>query len=829
MTEQGTTTIQTGTTALERLLDEFAPPAVDWNEADTRFHIIDRFIVDCLGWPRASLHMEQAQGRQYADYELGTPRCVIWEAKTIGQAFHLPADPKKRIITDLPSLIALDAHASDALTQVQRYCSDRGVELAVATNGRQLVAFLATRSDGLPPLAGRCLVIRDHTQLREHFPTVWQLLSPDGVADRHLNRFVNVGAHRLLPEKLSAQLPSYPQYRYPRDLQNDLRDLGQLLLIDVADQHDTERQFYTTCYCESGALSQHALVSKRMLKARYHAMFDRHEQAPNVEPVRTGRNKPTFTPSAVIALHLRRPVVLLGDVGVGKTSFLKHLMYVSAFAEFTHALYIYIDFGSQGALTASLKGFVLNAIEQQLLTNHNIDVHEDGFIRGVYHSDIARFQRGIYGRLRDKDDTAYEKALLEFLQGKTEKLDDHLRKSVAHIADGRKKQVILVLDNADQRDYDVQQQVFIIAEHFAKEWKAAVFVAVRPQTFYKSKQAGSLTAYPHRVFTIAPPRVDQVIQRRLQFALDIASGKIESAQLANVSLRLENIATFLRALLYSLSHNTELVEFLSNITAGNIRAVVDFVAGFIGSANVNTEKIITIMENEGRYTIPVHEFGKAALLGDYSYYDPASSLALNVFDIGGANQNEHFLVPIILGYLNVDGDHRTKEGFVASAAIVTEMQKWSFVPFATEAALRRANNKKLLETPQRVTFDEDEGGLFGEVPEYFRITTIGAYHLRRWISDFAYLDAMAYDTPILDEDTVKRLRSTIASFVIRDRLDRALVFRRYLDKVWRSSQLAPDYFDWSALVDQGEEDSFQRVRRVVDRDMTAGGPPRLKH
>ena len=53
---------------------------------------------------------------------------------------------------------------------------------------------------------------------------------------------------------------------------------------------------------------------------------------------------------------------------------------------------------------------------------------------------------------------------------------------------------------------------------------------------------------------------------------------------------------------------------------------------------------------------------------------------------------------------------------------------------------------------------------------------------------------MAYDTPILDEDTVKRLRSTIASFVIRDRLDRALVFRRYLDKVWRSSQLAPDYF-----------------------------------
>ena len=353
---------------------------------------------------------------------------------------------------------------------------------------------------------------------------------------------------------------------------------------------------------------------------------------------------------------------------VGKTSFLKHLMYVSAFEEFRNALYIYIDFGSQGALTESLRDFVLNELERQLLARHEIDVHEDAFIRGVYHSEIVRFQRGIFGRLREKDGTAYEKKLLEFLQEKTQDRDDHLKRSVAHIADGRKKQIILVLDNADQRDYDVQQQVFIIAENFAKEWRAAVFVAVRPQTFYKSKQAGSLTAYPHRVFTIAPPRVDHVIQRRLQFALDIAKGRIQAEKFTNVNFRLENIAAFLRALLDSLARNTDLVEFLSNITAGNIRAVVDFVAGFIGSANVNTEKIIDIVEREGQYTIPVHEFWKAALLGEYSYYDPSSSLALNVFDVSGANQDEHFLLPMVLGFLDTDGKHKTKEGFVTTAS-----------------------------------------------------------------------------------------------------------------------------------------------------------------
>ena len=491
-------------------------------------------------------------------------------------------------------------------------------------------------------------------------------------------------------------------------------------------------------------------------------------------------------------------------------------MYVSAFEEFRNALYIYIDFGSQGALTESLRGFVLNELERQLLTRHEIDVYEDAFIRGVYHSEIVRFQRGIFGRLRERDGTAYEKKLLEFLQEKTQDRDDHLKRSVAHIADGRRKQIILVLDNADQRDYHVQQQVFIIAENFAKEWRSAVFVAVRPQTFYKSKQAGSLTAYPHRVFTIAPPRVDHVIQRRLQFALDIARGKIQAEKFTNVNFRLENIAAFLRALLDSLSRNTDLVEFLSNITAGNIRAVVDFVAGFIGSANVNTEKIIDIVEREGQYTIPVHEFWKAALLGEYSYYDPASSLALNVFDVSGANQDEHFLLPMVLGFLDTDGKHKTKEGFVTTASIVDEMQDWSFVVSATEGVLRRANNKKLLETPQRVTFDEDESGLFGEMPQYFRISTIGAYHLRRWVSEFAYLDAVACDTPIFDDTVLGRLRPTIASFRIGDRLERALTFRHYLEKVWRSSKLAPDYFDWLSVVSRGEE-SFVRVRRAASQ------------
>ena len=120
MTTTGTKTIAEGSEAVARLLKDIAASELDWNEAETRFQIIDRIIVDCFGWPRASLRLEQGQdGRAYSDYELGEPRCAIWDAKRQNRTFDLPADPQGHIVKDLPSIMALDSEVSAAIQQVQ--------------------------------------------------------------------------------------------------------------------------------------------------------------------------------------------------------------------------------------------------------------------------------------------------------------------------------------------------------------------------------------------------------------------------------------------------------------------------------------------------------------------------------------------------------------------------------------------------------------------------------------------------------------------------------------------------------------------------------------
>jgi hypothetical protein len=369
----------------------------------------------------------------------------------------------------------------------------------------------------------------------------------------------------------------------------------------------------------------------------------------------------------------------------------------------------------------------------------------------------------------------------------------------------------------------VQQAAFIISQEFAQNWNALVFITVRPQTFFLSKRAGALAAYPHNVFTILPPRPELVIEKRLIFALKVAEGRISPDDLQGVRLNLGNMVVFLKALLYSMKKNREITEILANITGGNIRSVVEYVRPFIGSPNVEAEKIVNIHGKTGKYMIPFHEFSKAAILGDYSHFVPESSLAMNLFEVESPDRKEHFLCLMIVAFMLANDTPRDRDEFVRTKLIVEEMQKWGFLPDQTEKALRKLTNKRLIETTERITFEEDLAGLIGAMPEGFRATSIGAYHLRRWAGDFAYLDGMVFDTPIFDLNVRERITENLESFEIRNRYERTLAFRNYLSATWESSGLRPHYLDWNEVVRFGQA-NFDAVRRAIERIVESRAP-----
>ncbi|MGE6608816.1 hypothetical protein ACQKE4_20290 [Halomonas sp. NPDC076908] len=794
------------------------PLDTDFNEAETRFHVIDKILFECLGWCRdTEVSIEKSEESKFTDYELGKPqRLAILEAKREGIVFELPAGVSEKLLTDVQSLRRISQEARKAIDQVQSYCSLRGTPVAIVSNGKQFIAFLGSRQDGHSILEGKAIVFNSLEHLKQNFNLAWQLFSAEGMKERKINRYL-VSGETHLPNKLSSRLAHYPKARYKSNIQSTLRSLSELFLQDAVDNGDIEQQFFKECYCESGALSQYALLSKNILEARYASLFSEKEPQPHLSNVR-GKRKDNFSPDILTEAVSKRPIVLLGDVGVGKTSFIKNLMYNSAYDEFKSAIYIYIDLGSKAALSNDLKIFVINEVERQLNESYNLDSYEFGIVKGVYASEISRFAKSSWGRKKESEPDLYETKLYEHLDELMTEKDQHLKRVIGNYSKSTKRQIIICLDNADQREFKIQQDTFVISQELAQDWDSTVFVSVRPQTFFRSKRSGALNAYPHKVFTISPPRIDKVIEKRLMFALKIAEGSISSEVYRGFELNVESLAYFLKALLSSLRDNPELLEFLSNITGGNIRAAIEFVTGFIGSPGVDAEKIIEKMEKHGRYKIPLHEFTKQALLGEYSHYSPDTSIAMNIFDIYHSDSNEHFLVPILLSYLDLNGKHRDNDGFCQSKDIFSELQNIGYVGGQIEKALRRTTNKKLIETSQRVTFEEDvNGALIGDMPDSFRITSIGAYHLRRWMGQFTYLDAMVFDTPILSKKVREELSQDLESLSIDARYERALIFKKYLLELWGGFQRTPNYLNLSEIFEEGDS-SFGRVGDAIKRN-----------
>jgi len=396
------------------------------NEAATRLHLIDRLIEDCLGWPLNQIDPERYYKGDRSDYELGFPaKRLVVEAKREGTYFELPAGFGKSICK-IKTLFEISDDVKDAIEQAMRYCQTRGIPLGSVANGHQLIAFIGNRQDGTPPEAGQALVFNSLQAMIERFKELWNSLSHSGLDTGYLFNLLSERSFSPPPEKLSARIVGYPGYKNRNPVAAELQILGGLFLEDIARMPENEEEFVRETYCESGALSQYSMVSKEILSTRYTSFFEKETKV-TAKPARTKHGiQPELREDLLAASISRRPIILVGDVGVGKTMFIRHLIRVDAKDVLEKAVVLYLDFGSKPALAREISNYVISEFERQLRDDYNIDIQERNFVRGVYHSELTRFSRGIYSDLRETNATAYREKEIEYLAKLLENSEQHL-------------------------------------------------------------------------------------------------------------------------------------------------------------------------------------------------------------------------------------------------------------------------------------------------------------------------------------------------------------------------------------------------------------------
>lgn len=84
--------------SLIKLIEENSDIEKIRNEAQTRHHLINKIITDVFAWPDDQIEVEDYEQNTFTDYELGSPRQVIIEAKREGRTFEVPAGLSTKIL-----------------------------------------------------------------------------------------------------------------------------------------------------------------------------------------------------------------------------------------------------------------------------------------------------------------------------------------------------------------------------------------------------------------------------------------------------------------------------------------------------------------------------------------------------------------------------------------------------------------------------------------------------------------------------------------------------------------------------------------------------------
>ncbi|MBC8874587.1 MAG: hypothetical protein H8E44_34550 [Planctomycetes bacterium] len=747
--------------------------AVGTNEDTTRLRAIDTTLFDVLGWDKLIVETEKyCRAVGYADYAFSQDEsmCLILEAKRQDTTFVLPEKKLGDGVVGFGLLASECPAAGDALRQATGYAASEGARYVAISNGHQWILGLAFVQD--QPIEQRSVyVFQSFDDIAKRFSQFWDCFSPEGI-------FSNTAASRLLesrkasaPDKLSDHISNYPAPADRNVIVNEI-EVVVGLIWDQMNLDEGEEQFLRECYVRPEASTDSITEAKEILQQRFDT-----DQSVSQEALDA-----TDLPTLIETYKPEKPIIVLGRIGHGKSTFLRYLRLIEAEEVLRKYIQIDIDFLDRPDKAADVAAFMYSQIDDQLRSRYDADIAEDGLVRGVLHSDLSRFKKTPTGKFYSDDKEAFRKHELEHIQQLQKDKHSYFGKVFYHLKHGRGHSTALFFDNLDRRGDDIQEEAFLRASAIARDWSCLVFVCLRPSTFYRSKGDGILDTVAPKTLAVAPPKTSVLLKKRLQYSAQVAEGDRpdlwkRTALSANVSVHLRSTAKFLRCCAESFFKSKELAWLFEAASNGNVRDLLRYVRVVLTSKHLDTGKILDKIGNGG-YRIPVHEALRALLYGDKMHFDPDTSVFVNLFDIQRADPMEHFSRMLALRYLDQIPPGTPTYAYCRLDVVIQYLCQLGYSGDHATSTIRYLYSRKCCEG--RVP-DQNWKDVSGDI----RITNLGRYTINDVIYTFDYHGAVVVDTPILDEKKRAVIRDV---FPIRRRLDRGDAFVDYLRSASRAVQ-----------------------------------------
>jgi hypothetical protein len=602
----------------------------DANEADTRLKVINDVLYGVLGWTHPDVNAEDRVSEDgtttWADYTIRTGMtALVLEAKKVGVTFSEVPDVRRAQLNRK----LVSGATGDAIIQARDYARKLAIPFAVVTNGNSWIVFPATRIDQVPFHESSAIIFKTlESALRDDYAEFHDLLSRQAVINGSLE---NELLGRIENQVEDRRLNRY----YPTSFSRISRHSLFPLIEDAI----------TTAFTEDVVNGDPSILEKCYVKTPERVRFDhrikmhiaKKEAVTTKAPFRPMKGNDRAVTSVVRdAAGRSRPVavLVLGQVGAGKTTFLEFTKKVGARDIFEvdparpYPHWLYVDFRTYSASQAPMD-FLAHELKEKINVEPYLSSYER-CIQHAYKEEIdALFKGPLY--LLSNDEGERKRRISQLLMNDYEKTQPYVEKVLRYAATNAP--VFLVIDNVDQFEEDVvQARIFSDAMALAQKLRVNLVCSMREATYIRHKNTALFDAFDFDPVSIDPPAVQAVLSKRFFVAKQLLEGRSAKFTAENgAEVHIASLDVVIDLVQMSVL-GTELGNLIEVLATSDIRLALRMTRQFLQSGWTASGKALRVFQSTGKYIMPQHEALRAIMLGNQQVYFEESSPLGNPFD-----------------------------------------------------------------------------------------------------------------------------------------------------------------------------------------------------
>lgn len=749
----------------------------DISESDTRSKLIDRMLIDVLGWDEEDIVREGHVESGYFDYKVSIAGLtLIIEAKRQFVDFIFPNEKKRKC-----KLSTLYKDNKEVIDQIRTYISDCGCDTGIITNGKQYLISKFINTNGTSWKDNKCILYRDFQEIEDNFIEFWNTLSKESIIQ-------NRGIKQLYDTEVSfyktilSAISDKDNEIVRNDLSSIIASLIDKSLGDIYNANDDEddMEFIRECYVEN----KEVIKNKRELNSLFSdnpPALNEVSGARNIDSIgQQIYNKIKQSPANSSTSPTPQPIIIIGSRGAGKTTFLKFLLKENTFNK-TNNPYIFVNMMKYYSGDDTID---FDLVYGDLLTQFDekyplYNINDINVLERIYIKEINRNKKGTWKFYYENDKLEYQKKLSEFLESKTKNKQEHFKAVNLYLTREIHKRILIVFDNADQLTDKIQEEVYLNACTLNTQAKFGVIISLREGYYYNWRNRTPFNAFHSNAFHIAAPDYGEVLQKRLDYIIEKVNfskdntlyGIIENKNYELTEDKIEEFFVGIKSSLFG-KNNTPILDFLRQMSFPNIREGLRLFKTFLISGYTDvSEYILRVIYNsdEQKITIPIHEFVKTIGLENKIYYNHISSQIKNIFYPISPN-SDYFVKYYILKALDeqlsfggINNKHRNYN------ELVDEFNNYGYKKDVINQEMECLIKENLVETDKIISDIS-----WTKLPNNdfsITITAKGHYYVKELVNRFHYFELVLQDTPISDQKIFNKIQKEFPIPEIRGKKD----------------------------------------------------------